>query len=41
MGYFNCYYAKSAKKKFVYLDLNEYHLQNSSKLTNEAIESGI
>lgn len=27
-----------AKKKFVYLDLNEYHLQNSSKLTNEAIE---
>jgi predicted MFS family arabinose efflux permease len=27
-----------AKKKFVYLNLDEYHLQNSSKLTNEAIE---
>lgn len=27
-----------SKKKFVYLSLDEYHLQNSSKLTNEAIE---
>jgi hypothetical protein len=27
-----------AKKKFVYLSLDEYHLQNSDKLTNKAIE---
>ena len=27
-----------AKKKFVYLSLDEYHLENSGKLTNDAID---
>ena len=27
-----------AKKKFVYLSLNEYHLENSSRLNHDAID---